>query len=206
MPANVKTDVFRIIDMRGGDRTQCWPCTNKPDKDGRHRWTYTDEDGKQRKEYVYRTVFELVYGVKLTPDQFVLHQCDNEWCCNPYDGHACKIGTHQDNMNEMKERERHGLQHEIVRIIKRLLATKKLTHTEIAGIVGKSRQLITEIARGTVYKHVEIDCDQRSITEGAGQEGDADVQRIQVRSDVQPEATEVDVDDPHSDQESSDTS
>jgi hypothetical protein len=33
--------------------------------------------------YVHRVVYEVVYGVKLTPADTILHLCDNPTCANP---------------------------------------------------------------------------------------------------------------------------
>lgn len=151
---NIKADVFTRINTHDGDRTVCWEWKLSLHK-GRPYYKYVNDAGIQQKQLAYRVVYELVNGVVLTPKQFVLHQCDNPACCNPYEGHANIIGTHQENMDDMKSRERHGLSHHMVKAIKNLLQQNKLTHKEIADITGVSRQLITEINRGTIYKHVE---------------------------------------------------
>lgn len=57
-------------------------------------------------------------------------------------------------MNDMKDRERHGLPHNTVRAI-RVLLIEDTTHADIAKRFGVSRQLITEINRDKVYKHVK---------------------------------------------------
>jgi len=64
------------------------------------------------------------------------------------------LGDVQQNSNDMKERERHGLPHNSVKAIKRLLQQGR-QHNDIADLYGVSRELITAIANGRVYQHVK---------------------------------------------------
>ena len=76
--------------------------------------------------------------------RYILHSCDNSICCNP---HHLSWGSHQDNMDDMKQRDRHGLPKTVVRAIKTLLDGDK-THQEIATLYGVSRESITAINNG----------------------------------------------------------
>lgn len=153
--ANKPVDVFRYINMHDGDQSICWEWTaglgGRPD-DKRPYFTVA---GSRR--LAYRVVYELVHG-SIARGVLIRHTCDNRICCNPK---HLVAGTHQDNMNDMKERERHGLPHHTVRAIRTLLNTRLLdgrtqyTHKEIAERFGISRQEVTEINRGTVYQHVK---------------------------------------------------
>jgi hypothetical protein len=67
-------------------------------------------------------------------------------------------GDHQANMNDMKERERHGMPHHVVRAIRKL-ATKGMTHQEIADLYGKGRSTITEVLTDVNYTHVKDEDD-----------------------------------------------
>jgi hypothetical protein len=154
---NKSTDVFQHIDMRGGDKTQCWPWKKPLNGAGR---PYFDLDGK--KTLAYRITYELIMNDPLG-DRMARHTCDNESCCNPY--HIIP-GTNQDNMNDMKERERHGLPHHTVKAIKRLLAKRVevvngqellLTQQVIADRFGISRELVSCIKTGRVYDHVKLE-------------------------------------------------
>lgn len=153
---NTATDVFTKIDMRDGDRSQCWPYLGGHSDKG---IPYYDYGGK--KHVAYRVVFELVKG-PLGKDEIPRHTCDHGApaflskevagvCCNPF---HLERGTHQDNMNDMKQRERHGLPHHTVRAIKKLIEEGR-THAVIAELYGISRETVSAIAQGRNYKHVE---------------------------------------------------
>jgi hypothetical protein len=100
---------------------------------------------------VYRLVYELVKGDNALEGKIARHTCDNEICCNP--NHIVP-GDHQQNMDDMKERERHGLPHHTIRAIRKL-ATDGRTHAEIADLYGIGRSTVTEIVNRTHYGHVK---------------------------------------------------
>lgn len=132
---NKPHDVFKQIDMTKS-KEECWEWKGKFNaKDGRPYFTV---DGNRKPAYVF--VLETFTGKK-SEGRFVLHSCDNPKCCSP---HHLNWGTHQDNMNEMKDRERHGLPKIVVRAIRRLLVDGK-THQEIAELYGVSREAVTAI-------------------------------------------------------------
>lgn len=152
------TDVFSQIDMVGspeyvytdpdtGKTTPCWRYKGGLNSEGR---PYIQINGK--KHIVYRLVFELVTGIELGKRMF-RHKCDREWCCNWEHGIP---GSHQENMNDMKERERHGMSHHQVRNIKRLI-DKGLSDTEISNITGNGRATIYDIRVGNTFSHVALD-------------------------------------------------
>lgn len=131
---NKPTDVFKHIDMSGGHNA-CWPWKRQLHK-GR---PYFDVNGKKR--LAYRITYELFHGVELTTEDMLLHQCDNSACCNP---RHLNIGEHQQNMDEMVQRERHGMPHHAVRGIRKLLMNGH-THQSIADLYGCSRETVTAI-------------------------------------------------------------
>lgn len=133
---NLPTDVFKQVNMHGGDTNVCWEWTGKTNaKDGRPYFTV---EGKRRPSYSY--VLELHSGEK--PERkMVTHSCDNRVCCNPY---HLSWGTHQSNMDEMVERNRHGLPATVVRSIRKLLQEGR-SHSSIAELYGVSREAITAI-------------------------------------------------------------
>lgn len=143
---NKPHDVFQHIDMTGG-KAACWPWTSPLGGKGR---PYFNLDGK--KVLAYRLTYELTFGTALG-DNMGRHKCDNEICCNPY---HLEPGTHQDNMNDMKGRERHGLPHTAVRAIKRLLEDK-VPQTVIAKRYGISREQVSAINNGRAYDHVKLE-------------------------------------------------
>jgi DNA-binding XRE family transcriptional regulator len=97
----------------------------------------------------------LVNGVTLTPDQLILHSCDKGGypvgCGNP--AHM-RIGTVQQNSDDMMDRQRHGLPKTVVRAIRTLIEQGR-TQQEIADLYGVSRETISAIATTRVYKKVE---------------------------------------------------
>lgn len=153
---NTAAGVFEKIDMRGGDRTECWPYKGGHSDKG---IPYYDYGGK--KHVAYRLVFELFHG-PLLKDEMPRHTCDNGApaylrgdvegaCCNPF---HLERGTHQENMNDMKQRERHGLPHSVVKAIRKLLDQGR-QHEHIAQLYGLTRETVSAIAQGRTYKHVE---------------------------------------------------
>ena len=135
--SNVPTDVFKNVDMATPD--ECWPWKGKVNaKDQR---PYLTIAGVRRAAYVI--VYELYSGEQAL-GRYILHSCDNSICCNP---HHLSWGSHQDNMDDMKKRDRHGLPKTVVRAITNLLGESK-THQEIATLYGVSREIITAINNG----------------------------------------------------------
>jgi len=142
--ANRLTDVFKHIDMSGG-REACWPWKLTLSTEGRPYFTV-----KGKKYLAYRLAYELVFGVELG-DKMFRHNCDNPACCNPYHGTP---GDQTDNMRDMKERERHGLPHTVVRNIRKLIKEGRKYET-IAELYGCSLTVVKEIANNTNYSHVK---------------------------------------------------
>lgn len=145
-PANRKVDVFKFIDMKG--ENDCWLWTGG--LVGRDSRPYFSVDGK--KLLAYRIVYELAKGKVLTSGVLMRHICDNRICCNP--NHLVE-GSHDKNMQDMKERERHGMPHHTVRHIKKLIL-QKIPYSVIAERYGCSKSAISEIANGRAYAHVHL--------------------------------------------------
>ena len=144
--ANKREDVFKHIDMSGGPDA-CWQWKQKPGA-GKGRGKprpYFSVAG--RKYLAYRLVYELVHGVELTQAQMIRHTCDNPLCCNPK---HMLIGDHDDNMQDMVERDRHGLPSHVVRAIRKLLAEGR-THQSIADLYGISKTVVTRINTGEAH-------------------------------------------------------
>ena len=140
---NTPVMVFPHINMHGGDKEVCWEWKGKVNaKDGRPYFTV---DGRRRPAYVY--VLELSSGQR-QEERLARHSCDNKRCCSP---HHLSWGSHQDNMNDMKERERHGLSKITVRAIKKLLIEER-PQQEIADLYGITREAVSAIATGRNHK------------------------------------------------------
>ena len=136
---NEPVDVFKNINLCAGDKEQCWEWKGIPNaKDGR---PYITIEGTRRPAYVI--VLELHTG-EHAGGRYALHSCDNRICCNP---HHLSWGDHQNNMDDMKERDRHGLPRTVIRAIRKLLEGTN-THQEIADLYGISRETVTAINNG----------------------------------------------------------
>ena len=141
--SNAPTDVFKFIDMMDGNKEPCWIWKGKVNaKDGR---PYITIQGARRS--AYRIVLELHSGEPSNGRQ-ALHSCDNCICCNP---HHLRWGSHQDNMDDMKERERHGMPKTVVRSILKLRDEGK-TQQEISKLYGISRETVSAIETGRSHK------------------------------------------------------
>jgi DNA-binding XRE family transcriptional regulator len=152
MPSNDPADVFRYYAM--GNDDECWIYTgNAWGGQAREKRPYFMAQG--RRQIAYRWIYELVNGVTLTPDQLILHSCDKGGypvgCGNP--AHM-RIGTVQQNSDDMMDRQRHGLPKTVVRAIRTLIEQGR-TQQEIADLYGVSRETISAIATTRVYKKVE---------------------------------------------------
>ena len=145
-PPNKRSDVFRFISMKGDE--DCWLWTGG--LVGRDSRPYFSVDGK--KLLAYRIVYELITGETLVTGEMIRHKCDNKICCNPK--HMEK-GGHIQNMQDMKERQRHGMPHQTVRHIKKLIL-QGVPYSVIAERYGCSKSLISEIANLRAYAHVQL--------------------------------------------------
>ena len=136
---NLPTDVFKHINMHNGDTNVCWEWTGKVNK--KDQRPYFTVSGKRRPSY--SVVLELATGT--APNKKIpLHSCDNRICCNPT---HLSWGTHQDNMDDMVERERHGLPKTVVRAIRKL-RNQGRSQSDIAELYGVSRECISSIDTG----------------------------------------------------------
>lgn len=140
---NTIASIFKHINMHNGDKEVCWEWKGKFNA-GDSRPYYTIS-GKRRPAY------SIVLEATTRPPkekEMVLHSCDNGTapigCCNP---NHLKWGQHQDNMNEMVERERHGLPKTVVRAILKLLSQGE-SQSSIALIYGISREAVSAISTG----------------------------------------------------------
>jgi len=134
-----------FTDPDTGEISRCWPWTLALNDKGRPYFTCDN-----KKYIAYRLVYELVTGKEIGKDQFN-HKCDNPACCNPAHG---TIGTHQDNMNEMKQRARHGLPHHTVRAIRKLCNEGNQTREQVGKLFGIARQTVDDIANMRTYADI----------------------------------------------------
>lgn len=119
---------------------ECWPWVLSTDEKGYGRI------GIKGKFYkTHRLVYFITYGQD-PGELHVLHECDYRACHNP--GHLF-LGTHQDNMTDLKiKRRRNMLDIDIAEVFS-LLDT--MTQDEVAKYFGCSQCLISNIVNGKSY-------------------------------------------------------
>jgi len=117
---------------------------------------------------LYRYIYFLNYG-DIPKDKVVRHICDNRLCINPK--HLI-LGTHQDNMEDCKERERHckgekhlcsKLNNEKVLKIRKLYKDKKLSYIRLGKLFNVTKTTIYNIVNRNNWKHVGEELDGRKI-------------------------------------------
>jgi hypothetical protein len=150
---NDPADVFHYYDMTAGPEA-CWQYTGNA-WGGQPREPRPYFMAARRRQIAYRWIYELVHGVTLTPDQFILHSCDNGGypigCGNP--AHL-RLGTREENTIDMINRERSGLPKYVVNNIRKLLEQGQ-TQQEVADTYGVARTTISAIATGRSHKPLD---------------------------------------------------
>lgn len=69
--------VFANVNITA-DASQCWEWNKSLYANGYGQAKYKYQGGT-----AHRLIYELVHGVKLSTEEYVLHWCDNRKCCNP---------------------------------------------------------------------------------------------------------------------------
>ena len=108
-----------MVDMSG----DCWEWRGHLDKDGYGRLSRRHL-GRKRELRAHRVAWELRFG-SVTPDQLVLHRCDNRRCVRP--DHLF-LGSHADNAHDRARKGRKGL------IGRKKEKNAKLTAAQVAEI------------------------------------------------------------------------
>ena len=136
----------------------CWIWTGKKQSDGYGMVKIND------KSYVAHVVSWCLFRGDKPDNMFVLHKCDNRWCCNP---RCLFLGTQRDNMIDMHRKNRwipnprKGDTHPKAKLtscnvleILQLLSEGVFTHKEIASIFNVTRSNISLISRGLSWRHI----------------------------------------------------
>lgn len=162
-----KTNVFKYINMMNGDTTVCWPWIGATG--GKHGRPYVRYQGKVRT--AYSVVYELTSG-DIVGTRLIRHKCDNPICCNPK---HLEIGTQKQNMQDMKERERHGVP-KIVKnawlklrsdgvAIKEIASRYGVSATAVSVFIKQAEQQAQEILDATLASKEEDESQDESETE-----------------------------------------
>jgi len=149
-------DVFRRIDMHGGDKTVCWEWRGAHGLGTRGEYRPRVVVG-MKDYYVYRIVYTLYTGYELQPRDVIRHECDHSWCCNPY--HMI-IGTQADNVQDMLKRERVGMKHFHIKRVMQMLelgCTARYVCAKMREGYGMSvhESIIRKIRMRKIYKHID---------------------------------------------------
>lgn len=147
---------YESMFTRGGPN-DCWPWQEKSrDKDGYGLFSYKDEEtGKWTVVRATRWAWERLSGRPLAPGMYVCHRCDNPPCQNP--AHWFE-GTPRANNDDMHLKERANcfgkqtMTWEKVYEMRRMDATEKYTHQQIADYFGADRRHVTDILNGKIWK------------------------------------------------------
>lgn len=147
-----------------------WSKVNKKGVDGCWEWQgclghkdYGVFWNEGKNVYAHRFAYSLEGAVRLSPDIFVLHECDNPRCVN---FRHLFLGDHVDNMTDMVEKGRakrfalqgsdrpnSQLNESQVTAILRLYPTIG-NYAEIGRRFGVSYSVVSEVVRGISYRHV----------------------------------------------------
>lgn len=138
----------------------CWPWLGALHRDGYGRFNLPQHTGMV---ISHRYAWKLTHG-EIPEGMDVLHRCDNPPCCNP--AHL-RLGTHQENMDDMNSKDRNGyagerafntkLTNAQAIEIKRRFKYKSRRRTnskELAAEYGVTDEVIYNIGTGRAWKRV----------------------------------------------------
>ncbi len=102
-----------------------------------------------------RILYENTYGVELSPEQHCLHSCDNPKCVNL---NHIRVGTHQDNMDDRKDRNSyHGGKNPVAKLTDEQAAEILLdvrTSPHVASDYGVTPQAVRLIRQGRRFSQL----------------------------------------------------
>jgi hypothetical protein len=145
-----------------GPESQCWEWKAAKDWDG-YGFFRVYINGQRRGARAHRVSY-LLSGGELSPDQLLLHTCDNPSCVNP---RHLTPGTCAENMRQKVDRGRMKPQHgeanpankltdDVVRQILAVLAKPDPpSQKEIGRQFGVSQMTISLLRQGKIWQHIE---------------------------------------------------
>jgi|SRR5882672_9518475 len=153
---NVEKETERFwlrVDKSGGPDA-CWPWVKSRNE---HGYGYTNWGSHATR--AHRLAYTLTYG-PVPKGLHVLHRCDNPPCVNP--SHLF-LGTHQDNMTDMKNKRRyhamygeqcpsHKLTEHEARLILELASQHKKTRRELAEMFNVSKSTVASLLRRETWR------------------------------------------------------
>ena len=104
---------------------------------------------KGKSEFAHRVSYELAHG-PIPEGLVVRHKCDNPRCCNP--AHL-EEGTHQDNMDDRTERNRHGMAKLTPDDVRSIYLDER-SQTTIAKQYGITQGAVGNIKHGRRWSHI----------------------------------------------------
>jgi len=144
---------WQKVEKRGPDECWEWLAYKSP-----RGYGYFGISGKTEK--AHRVCFSLSYG-SIPEGIYVLHHCDNPGCVNP--SHLF-LGTHADNMADMKNKGRHhyckGEAHPESKLTNgkvmwiREMLNMGIYQRVIGDFFGVTRSTISLISRGKKWTHI----------------------------------------------------
>ena len=143
-------DIKKRFESKIKKTKDCWFWTTSKNKDGYGRSYY------KGMRLAHRIAW-ILYKGKIPKGLCVLHKCDNPSCVNPT---HLFLGTHQDNMSDMKRKGRVGfsspLNADKVRKIKLEYRDENVRYIDLAEKYNVSKICIEKILLGTRWSKVTI--------------------------------------------------